>query len=785
MRTCALLTMFLLLWATWVFLSSPGQASEARAGNQGTDKAESRPTPTLVPELRHFMEITAIAFSPDGRAIATGSVDNTVILWDAETGRLMRRLVGHPSPVRSLAFSPDGRAVAGESTGKGTVIVWDRETGKMKWGRTGLSGNFGAKDDATIDFDDPLFRMMLPSLAFSPDGSTLASAFVFTSVPSPFCWFGLVYWDAETGRETRRLDVGDLFGSIEVPQVPPDRMADWKKGFPPAVALSRDGSMVAATNQMTAIIWDTQTGGRAGLPLEPPGGYVVSVAFSPDGQLLAAGGASGPGKDESASEEAAVYLWEVKSGKMRAKLTWGESAPVVSLAFSPDGRRLLTGSRKEAALWDVEGAKLLRAWPCSGKLVAFSPDGTVLVTDGITEAGSDRPTVAVALWDAESGALKRSWSWERPLISVRALAFSPDRAALAVWRAVKPGEPAIALWNLQAGTLRIVLEGHSIDDPQSSWVQLAFAPDGRTLASAGGEVILWDTETGQLKRTLLQSGATCVAFSPDGTLVATGGWDDAVKLFDPETGDLTRSLTGGAGTYSVVSVVFSPDGNTVASADGTVRLWNAHTGELKRSIVGGDVIAMAFSPDSNLIAIAPNPSTGLRLMDACAGGWLNDLEGAQRCSMDDGPVFSWLDGGRLAVQALVTNWGVREIIVWDVETRKMKRTVSFSGGNAKAFSPDGKVLASWDDWSGAVALWDSASGRQLATLLALPRVLQQGDSPEWLAFTPEGYYAGSPNAHHFFFWKVDGQSLPAEAYEKQFHRPDLVQKALRGESVGQ
>jgi WD40 repeat protein len=300
---------------------------------------------------------------------------------------------------------------------------------------------------------------------------------------------------------------------------------------------------------------------------------VTSVAFSPDGRLLASG-----------SSDATVKLWDVASGTLWRTLT-GHDSNVLSVAFSPDGRLLASGSLdKTVKLWDVFSGTPKETLTGHHEIincVTFSPDGKVLAS------GSGDKTIK--LWDVTTGTLKQTLTGHA--LGVESVAFSPDGKLLASgsW------DMTIKLWDLTAGTLKQTLTGHTY-----AVGSVAFSPDGKVLAS--GTVIpsifdeaivvgfkpdrltserldrtvkLWDVPSGDLKQTLVgqDRGASSVAISPDGKLLASGGDDDAVKVWDLASGTVRQTLTGHRD--AVLSVAFSPDAKLLGSGsrDKTVKIW--------------------------------------------------------------------------------------------------------------------------------------------------------------------------------------------------------------------
>ncbi|KAJ5908983.1 hypothetical protein N7495_001665 [Penicillium taxi] len=379
--------------------------------------------------------------------------------------------------------------------------------------------------------------------------------------------------------------------------------------------------------------------------LEGHSDSVTSVAFSPDGLTLASG-----------SWDNTIKLWDTATGTQRQTLE-DHSHFVVSVAFSPDGLTLASGS------WDN----------------------------------------TIKLWDTATGTQRQTLEGHSD--SVTSVAFSPDGLTLASgsW------DNTIKLWDTATGTQRQTLEDHS------HWVtSVAFSPDGLTLASGSWDntIKLWDTATGTQRQTLEDHShwVTSVAFSPDGLTLASGSWDNTIKLWDTATGTQRQTLEDHS--HWVTSVAFSPDGLTLASGsdDNTIKLWDTATGTQRQTLEGhlGRVTSVAFSPDGLTLASGSDDNT-IKLWDTATGTQRQTLEGHSNCGTS--VAFS-PDGLTLASGS----WD-NTIKLWDTATGTQRQTLEGHSDSVTsvAFSPDGLTLASGSD-DNTIKLWDTATGTQRQTL---------------------------------------------------------------------
>ena len=464
-----------------------------------------------------------------------------------------------------------------------------------------------------------------------------------------------------------------------------------------SVAYSPDGKILAVGLAGGTIkLWDSRNG-KLLHTLQGHDSWTNSVTFAPDGNTLASG-----------SSDKTVKLWDAHSGKLLRTLK-SHNSIVLSVAFAPNGKTLASGSYdKTIKIWDASSGELLQTLKDNKSpvlSVAFAPDGKTLVSGSWWEK-------TIKLWDAGSGELLRTLEGHTERIN--SLAFAPSGDKLVSGSS----DDTVKLWDASSGELLLTLEGHG-RDVQS----VAFAPDGQTLASGSEDYTtkIWDASSGELKRTLggHMGQVHSLAFAPDGKILASGSWDNTVKLWGTVSGELQLSLTHHAPDHkekghsgALRSVAHSPDGLTLASSsdDHTIKLWGAANGKLLRTLEGhtGGISTVAFSPDGNTLASGSNDKT-IKLWDARSGDLLQTLKGHTNSVLS---VAFAPDGQTLASGAMD-----KTIKLWDARSGELLRTLSGHTSTvfSVAFAPDGHTLASGsaDD---TIKLWDVESGELLRTL---------------------------------------------------------------------
>ncbi len=567
---------------------SPDGRKIASGGKFGVVKVwDANSGKELIAFQAHSAATRSVVFSPDGRRLATASLDHQLCIWDAETGKLALPITGHTDVVTCAAFSPDGRRLASSSWDK-TVRIWDAATGRAI---RVLSGH----------------TLRVRTVAYSPDGRRLVSGGFDNQVK---------LWDAETGKclqtFTGHTDVvsavafspdGNRIASSSIDRTV--RVWDARAKAPPlilrghsnwahGVAFSPDGRrIVSAGWDATLKLWDAANGDEV-VTLKGHASSVTSVVFRPDGKRIA-----------SASEDGTIKVWDPVPDSERVILR-GHTEKVRDVAFSGDGKFLASaGDDGHAFVWNPASGELAGPpilCPTRFLAVGLSPDGRIALDD----------THSIEIRDVATGTLLLTLGDSTG--SVRDVAFSRDGQ----WIASGGEDRSIKVWNSRTGDLRLVLSGH--DDPINS---VAFNADTTQIVSAddGGHIKVWDTATGRVVQGLTYLAAepdvNSVTFSPSGQEIAAAGRDRLAHVWNVRNGREIAVLKGH--TSVVYDLAFSPDGRRIATAarDHTIKVWDAETGSELLTLSGhsAPVLAVAFSPDGRRIASAGGDRT-VRIWDA-------------------------------------------------------------------------------------------------------------------------------------------------------------------------
>jgi WD40 repeat protein len=551
----------------------------------------TRESPALVRDLiGHADMVTACAVTPDGRRVVSASVDQTLRVWDLESGRAVATLVGHTAWVSACAVTPDGRRVVSASVDQ-TLRVWDLESGRAVATLVGHAARVSA-------------------CAVTPDGRQVVSASADNT---------LKVWDLESGRAVATLD----------------GHADWVR----ACAVTPDGRrVVSASEDRTLKVWDLASG-REVATLHGHAARVTACAVTPDRRRVV-----------SASADNTLKLWDLESGRVVATLA-DHAALVRACAVTPDGRRVVSASAdRTLKVWDLESGRAVASlvghadWvracavtPDGRRVVSASEDHTLKVWDLESEravailAGHADSVSACAVtpdgrcvvsaswdqtlkvWDLESGRAVASLvghaGW------VRACAVTPDGRQVVSASA----DHTLKVWDLQIGRAMATLPGHT-----DSVNACAVTPDGRCVVSASWDQTLkvWDLESGHVIATLAghTDRVSACAVTLDGRRVVSASWDQTLKVWDLESGHVIATLAGHADRVSACAITLDGRWAVSASRDETLKVWDLESRRALATLDGHTdrVSACAVTPDGRRVVSASDDKT-LKVWDLEAG----------------------------------------------------------------------------------------------------------------------------------------------------------------------
>jgi WD40 repeat protein len=717
---------------------------------------------------RHFWPVTCLAYSPDGKWVASGGVDGVIRLWGASTLEPLTVLEGCQH-VEALAFSPDGKRLAagggvtGLSFSKGSawVQLWDVEATAITPG-------------ARLDWEGAY----LSALAFAPDGKALAAAMetapggieVGLFRPSRDHWVQLLDVTGETPQERDKLAAGGKLRSvafspdgqmvaaagdagIELWDRSRERRWEWVKvllvvGGALTAGLAVLGALAVVAKRVAGERWVERRRFRSALrggalwgvaalalsvvlfflimmllPSGPPSlpglllGPWKAVAFSPDSRLLAAGGA-----------DSRVWLWDVsgKAPREQAQLV-GHMNAVGAVAFTPDGRALASaGEDGTTRLWDLGGdapraratlrcdggtVPALAVNPYGRSALAFAPDGRSLVTCG-------RGSTTLGLWHVDCDPPREEGGALGERMSARSIVFAADGRTLLLGC----DDRTVRLWDLGGPSPREKLVVRGLAD--TPW-QLALSRDGKTLAVGHEDytVRLWDL-----------GGET-----PRERAVLPGPSD--LKEGDVHDGRLKASRM--MGQILALCLRFSPDGKTLLAVREGIRLWDV-TGPKPRELAlprrlshDSSFRYVSFSPDSRTLAVSRRRAVTRDQPDIL----LWDLSGEQPRERgmfgSGGCAATFAPDGRTLLSLKFSETGL-SVRAWGPERGRPTRETALEGCSPwynDGLAPDGRTFATLGAYR-SLGVWSIATGKRLAEyhLPANPA----HTCPEPFAWAPDG-----------------------------------------------
>ncbi|HYV39302.1 MAG TPA: hypothetical protein VE988_26675 [Gemmataceae bacterium] len=692
--------------------------------------------------LRHGNEILALAYSPDGKYLASAGLDRTVKIWDMSNGHETVAYRGHQRDVRHVAFSPDGKWIA-SAGGDKDIHLWDPQTAKplrtLKGGgayTTALvispDGKyvFAAGDDRTLRIYDAAtgeLKHTLPEfgkaaglrwLAFNADGTRLAAG-------------------AEDGR-LRLWVYPDVF-TLKSPEYWSLQEEQGSSNF---VAFSPNGKLLVRCGPDALKIYDVQQPTFPGIVaaaryfLKPPDdpkhkakiNHFTCAAFSKDGKTLFVGCSDG-----------LIYLIDPDTAQLTGTFK-GHNGDITALVLNAQGTQLASASTDYTVrTWDFD--IVLQSTPFEGHTepiwaADFSPDGQRLVS-----CGADR---TLRTWDVLTGAVVKNYG--EHAAGLTAVRFSPDGKTILVGG----GDKLLRLFDVDSGKVVQTFQGHA-----GTVTSAMFNSDGSKIVSGGADksVIIWSTATAKPLATIdAGSLVMAVAFTPDGKQVVAGTADRRITFYGTDSGKPGPTWVAHGAAVSGLS--FDAKGQYLASCgfDNFVKVWKVSPpGTLVVALGGhsGPLSTVAFRPDGNYLVSAGSDHL-IRL-------WKKENGSFKESRIFKGHT-DWVTALAFNRQGfLIASAGAdRTIKVWELASRELPLISEHTGSvECVAVSPDGKFMASGGT-DKTIKIWDLKTGVEIRTITG------HGEPVVAIAFSPDGNtLLTSGGDRNLRRWKVaDGQELP-------------------------
>ena len=507
--------------------------------------------------------------------------------------------------------------------------------------------------------------------------------------------------------------------------LPEDAKARLSKGYVADIKYSPDGKFLAVASGIGVWLYDVTGHQEASLITGNTSFQNDCLAFSPDGRILVSGNVDGT-----------ITLYDRITGT-RKTLIGHNREYITCIALSPDGKTLASSNREGTIrLWDaITGEAKYTRMPVAGHNFSFTPGSDSLVV----VSHEDK----ISLWNSDTGEHKKTFAMHPDCAAIGA-AFSPDGKTVAVGSV----NGTVYLYDINTGGLKMIFSEH-----KDHVIYLAFSPDGKILATTSYEdetICLWAVHTGTHRKIRTEHprnvGHAGLAFSPDGKTIASGGGDGTIRFWDVHTGDAKNIFTGHS--QEVRGIAFNPNGNYIASGDasGIIRLWNADTRQPIRTLNApkngqiASAYSIVFSPDEKTLFCGTDDA--IHLWDAHTGKHILMLTGhtsfvTHIALSSDGNILASKDGDT--------------VHLWDAHTGEHKRTLI---GHKKpiysiAFSLDGKILASGSG-DETIRLWDVATGKNRMVFT------EHNESVEGLAFSPDGkIFASGDDNGIIHLWDID------------------------------